>query len=158
MGNSCVTLTRRNMLIARQSKKPTYQYVAPMPVASLAFPRQVAKATSKSPAMINKIQFNWVCLVGIVLIVMFFGIAVYYSKSIGLFIGPKRLLNNSFAFNSALKPLLCLSVVLWWLFFVLIGCQLWQRHTLLPFLVKNWLVQTANVYGFQGWLVLYLFQ
>jgi len=34
-----------------------YQYVVSIPVVSLAFPRQVAKATSNNPATISKIQF-----------------------------------------------------------------------------------------------------
>ncbi len=43
--------------MARQTKKPTYQYVAIVPVASFAFPKQKAKLTSKRPAIIRIIQF-----------------------------------------------------------------------------------------------------
>ncbi len=37
-------------------------------------------------------------------------------------------------------------------FFIQLGFQRWQRHTLLQFLVKRWLVRIANVYGFMRWL------
>ena len=57
IGNSCVALTNKNMLIVRQTTNPMYQYVISVPVVSLAFPRQAANATSKSPAIINSIQF-----------------------------------------------------------------------------------------------------
>ena len=58
IGNSFVTLTNNNILIAKQIKKPPYQSSETFPLVSFALPRQVANATSKSPAIINKIQFN----------------------------------------------------------------------------------------------------
>ena len=58
MGNSLVTLTSKTILIVRQSKNPTYQKIMVFPDDSLALPKQVAKATSNNPAIINKIQFN----------------------------------------------------------------------------------------------------
>jgi hypothetical protein len=45
------------MLIVKQIKNPTYQKVVAIPVVYLAFPKQVANAISKSPAIINNIQF-----------------------------------------------------------------------------------------------------
>ena len=57
MGNVWDTFTSKTMLMDRATKKPIYQYVASIPVASLAFPKQAANRTSKRPAMINKIQF-----------------------------------------------------------------------------------------------------
>lgn len=45
------------MLIARQTKNPAIQYIFTVGAASFALPRQVANAVSKSPAIINKIQF-----------------------------------------------------------------------------------------------------
>jgi hypothetical protein len=45
------------MLIERQTKKATIHHAAVVPDDSLAFPRQVAKPTSKSPAIINNSQF-----------------------------------------------------------------------------------------------------
>jgi hypothetical protein len=39
------------------TKNPAYQAHMVEPCASLAFPKQVANATSNKPAMINNIQF-----------------------------------------------------------------------------------------------------
>jgi len=44
--------------MTRHTKNPLYQKSAEFPEDSLAFPKQVAKATSNKPAIINKIQFN----------------------------------------------------------------------------------------------------
>lgn len=57
IGKTCVALYNNNMLIERQTKNPTIQYVEIIPVVSLALPKQDANPTSKSPAIINKIQF-----------------------------------------------------------------------------------------------------
>jgi hypothetical protein len=45
------------MLKVRQTKKPAIHQTAVVPDVSFAFPRQVAKPTSKKPAIINMIQF-----------------------------------------------------------------------------------------------------
>jgi hypothetical protein len=63
MGMACVALIRRAMLMVRARTKPAYQRIISVPVASLAFPRQNAKVTSKSPAMINMIQF--ICFISL---------------------------------------------------------------------------------------------
>ncbi len=57
IGSSLVTFTSKTMLIVRQTKNPAYQKIIVFPDDSLAFPRQVAKATSNKPAIINSIQF-----------------------------------------------------------------------------------------------------
>lgn len=54
-----------------------YQYVDSIPVASLALPSEVAKATSKSPAITNSIQFIYFY----VLVLMF-----YFENSFKIFI------------------------------------------------------------------------
>ena len=41
----------------RQIKKPTIQAVDVIPLVSFALPKQVAKPTSKKPAIISSIQF-----------------------------------------------------------------------------------------------------
>ncbi len=57
IGNVCVALYSKNMLILRQTKNPPIQYVEATPVVSLALPRQEAKPTSNNPAIISRIQF-----------------------------------------------------------------------------------------------------
>jgi hypothetical protein len=57
IGNSCVALYNKIILIERQTKKPAIQYVEIILVVSLALPKHDANPTSKRPAMINKIQF-----------------------------------------------------------------------------------------------------
>ena len=57
MGKTCVTLYSKTILIERHAKKPSSHKFEIVPEVSLAFPRQVAKPTSKSPAMMSKIQF-----------------------------------------------------------------------------------------------------
>jgi hypothetical protein len=58
IGSSLVTFTSKTMLIVRHTKNPAYQKIMVFPDDSLALPRQVAKATSNNPAIINNIQFN----------------------------------------------------------------------------------------------------
>lgn len=57
MGNVCDALYSRNILIESAKKKPAIHQVNVDPVDSFAFARQLANATSKSPAMIRIIQF-----------------------------------------------------------------------------------------------------
>ena len=57
MGNVSVALYSKNILIDRHTKKPIHHKLAAMPVDSFAFPRQEAKPTSNSPAIIKMIQF-----------------------------------------------------------------------------------------------------
>jgi hypothetical protein len=45
------------MLIERLIKKPVIHMVAVEPVVSFALPKQLAKPTSKRPAIIRSIQF-----------------------------------------------------------------------------------------------------
>lgn len=59
IGISFVALTNNIMLIVKQIKKPPYQIHIRLPVVSFVFPKHVAKATSKKPAIISKIQFNY---------------------------------------------------------------------------------------------------
>ncbi len=58
IGNVCVAFINSNILAVRQIKKPAYQYSDVELCVSLALPRQVAKATSKRPAIMSNIQFT----------------------------------------------------------------------------------------------------
>lgn len=56
IGNTCVALYNRIMLIERHAKNPNIQYIEIFPVVSFALPKHEANPTSKSPAMTSKIQ------------------------------------------------------------------------------------------------------
>lgn len=56
MGRYCVALTSNHMLMPSDTKKPAYHRYMVCPLVSFAFPRQKAKATSKSPAIMRVIQ------------------------------------------------------------------------------------------------------
>ncbi len=58
IGITCVTLTSKYILMAKQIRKPMYQYMDSVPAVSFALPKQVAKTTSNNPAITNKIQFK----------------------------------------------------------------------------------------------------
>jgi hypothetical protein len=57
IGKVCVALYSRNILIERQTKKPSIHQIAVLPLLSLALARQDAKPTSNKPAMIKRNQF-----------------------------------------------------------------------------------------------------
>lgn len=57
MGKTCVALYNKTILIERLTKNPSNHKFEMVPEVSLAFPRQVAKPTSNSPAIRSKIQF-----------------------------------------------------------------------------------------------------
>jgi hypothetical protein len=57
MGMVLVAFINNNMLIDKATKKPVYHHKDVLPVVSLAFPRQDAKATSSNPATIKIIKF-----------------------------------------------------------------------------------------------------
>lgn len=57
MGSDCVALNNSVMLMANATKNPAYQSHISFPVVFFALPRQKAKATSNSPAMMRIIQF-----------------------------------------------------------------------------------------------------
>jgi len=50
-------LYSNSILILKQNKKPTNQSIDSVPELSFAFPKQLAKPTSKKPPKINKSQF-----------------------------------------------------------------------------------------------------
>lgn len=55
-GSVLVAVINKNMLIARQTKKPSNQMYDSFPLVSRDLPKHVAKPTSNNPAMINKNQ------------------------------------------------------------------------------------------------------
>lgn len=57
IGSVWVALINSNILMVSETKKPTNHQAASVPVVSFTFPKQDANATSKSPAIINIIQF-----------------------------------------------------------------------------------------------------
>lgn len=57
IGNVCVALYKRTILIDRQRKNPPIHNVATDPEVSFAFPRHEAKPTSKNPATMSMTQF-----------------------------------------------------------------------------------------------------
>jgi hypothetical protein len=61
MGIVFVAFINSNMLIVNAIKKPVYHQTDVLPVVSLAFPKQDAKATSSNPARI-KIKKFMLCL------------------------------------------------------------------------------------------------
>src|SRR6187431_1609268 len=61
MGKVCVALTYKTMLIVNETRKPAYHQYISLPLVSFAFPKQEAKATSNNPAIINSIQFIFLC-------------------------------------------------------------------------------------------------
>lgn len=57
IGSVCVALNNNTILKARLIKKPINHNAAFVPEVSFTFPRQVVNPISKSPAIINMIQF-----------------------------------------------------------------------------------------------------
>lgn len=57
IGSDCVAFTSNTMLMQSATRKPMYHQYISRPVVSFAFPKQKAKATSKSPAIIRNTQF-----------------------------------------------------------------------------------------------------
>ena len=56
IGSVWVAFMSNNILTVNEIKNPPYHTYTALPVASLAFPKQDANATSKSPAIIKIIQ------------------------------------------------------------------------------------------------------